>query len=171
MFSSRILFIYLLLGGKEILERTFAFILCISVTTLLMGHMPCFDSQMKRVGPCKNFIDRVLRVQDAQLIKSEKGVGRVMPVTKGNTWIRSAGERRGSSGMFGHFTEARTYKRTCWSFRRSTLRNTAILIIRKRNVCVIFRTFTSSPKFFTVQRIKRNVWNLEMTSCVSLFTN
>lgn len=59
--------------------------LYIPVTTLLMGHMPCFDSQIKRVGPCKNFIDRVLQVQDAQLIKSEKGVGCLMPVTKGNT--------------------------------------------------------------------------------------
>lgn len=76
----------------EWFDCTLTFTPYISVTMGLMGHMPCFDTLIRRVGPCKDFIDRVLQVQDAQLIKSEKGVGSVMPVTKGNTWVRSANE-------------------------------------------------------------------------------
>lgn len=74
----------------EWFDFTLTFAPYISVTVGLMGHMPCFDTLIGRVGPCKDFIDRVLQVQDAQLIKSEKGVGSVMPMTKGNTWVCSA---------------------------------------------------------------------------------
>lgn len=77
----------------EWFDCTLAFALYISVTAGLMGHMPCFDTLIRRVGPCRDFIDRVLQVLDAQLIKSEKGVGSVMAMTKGNTWVCSPTER------------------------------------------------------------------------------
>lgn len=37
--------------------------------------MSCFDIIIKRVSLIQDFIDRVLQVQETQLIKSEKGVG------------------------------------------------------------------------------------------------
>lgn len=47
-----------------------------------MGHMPCFDILIKCVGLIQDLIDRVLQVQDTELIMSEKGVGSLISVTR-----------------------------------------------------------------------------------------